>query len=364
MSSARSGKGRHNDAEAGSRDERNLLVTVIANVARELDPALIVVENVPAFLSRRVLHPQDGWPVSAANFLLSELSDRYEAFPFVCDMAEFGIPQSRKRTFVTLVRKDVPGLNWLRARSELPVPATTHGSGKRSFVTLSEALAKMNLPPLDASTKERANHGTHNGLHSVPVWDEKIYSMVAAIPPGSGRSAWQNVTCLGCGTEANHDAVICTRCHARLMRPIVQEKDGTLRLVKGFASSYRRMYPDKPAATITTASGHIGSDFTIHPTENRLLSPLECAEIQTFPRSFKWLNTLATYGVSTLREMIGEAVPPAFTYLHGKVLWSVLRRNAAVARAPSHVKQYLKARVKLQAVAAADERPIKGLASL
>lgn len=365
MSSARSGKGRHDDAEAGSRDDRNLLVTVIANVARELDPALIVVENVPAFLSRRVLHPQDGWPVSAANLLLAELSDRYEAFPFVCDMAEFGIPQSRKRTFVTLVRKDVAGLAWLRGRKELPVPAITHGPGKKAFVTLSDALRKMALPSLDASSKDTAKHPSFNGLHSVPVWDPKTYRMVAAIPPGTGRSAWLNFACPSCGAEAAHDdAVECAVCQELLLRPIVKEKDGTLRLVRGFQSSYRRMYPDRPAATITTASGHVGSDFTIHPSENRLLSPLECADIQTFPRGFKWLNTLSQHGVSVLREMIGEAVPPAFTYLHGRVLWSVLRREKSVPRASADVKQHIRARGKLQVVALADKRPIKGLASL
>jgi DNA (cytosine-5)-methyltransferase 1 len=87
------------------------------------------------------------------------------------------------------------------------------------------------------------------------------------------------------------------------------------------------MHLDRPAATITTASGHIGSDYTIHPTENRLLSIYECALLQTFPKSFAWGDALEKYGHTNVREMIGEAVPPAFTRLHGEVLRGILRED-------------------------------------
>src|SRR5204863_3887466 len=110
-----------------------------------------------------------------------------------------------------------------------------------------------------------------------------------------------------------------------LARPVVQEADGGYRFVNGFrTSSYTRMCPDLPAATITTASGFIGSDKTIHPWENRVLSPRECAYLQTFPASFRWGDTLTRYGQSNVRRMIGEAVPPRFTRAHGRVLRALL----------------------------------------
>ncbi|MGI8624579.1 MAG: DNA cytosine methyltransferase, partial [Solirubrobacteraceae bacterium] len=56
MSTARGGRGSEEDADAGSRDHRNLLVEVIAEVARELAPRVIVVGNVPAFFRRSVRH--------------------------------------------------------------------------------------------------------------------------------------------------------------------------------------------------------------------------------------------------------------------------------------------------------------------
>lgn len=84
------------------------------------------------------------------------------------------------------------------------------------------------------------------------------------------------------------------------------------------------MLPTQPASTITTASGHVGSDFTIHPWENRLLSELECAELQTIPRSFQWGEARNKHGSTFIREMIGEAVPPHFTERHGRVLRKLL----------------------------------------
>ena len=102
MSSARSGKGSHDDAAAGSKDERNLLVTVVANVALELKPSLLVVENVPAFFTRKVHHPKDKKPVSAANYLITALADDYVAFPLVTDLCDFGVPQSRNPSFARI----------------------------------------------------------------------------------------------------------------------------------------------------------------------------------------------------------------------------------------------------------------------
>ncbi len=350
MSSARSGKGSHDDAEAGSKDERNLLVTVIANVALELMPSLIVVENVPAFFTRKVNDPDDKMPVSAANYLITSLAKCYVTFPLIADLSNFGVPQSRNRAFLTFLRRDLPGLKKLFRINRAPYPRATHASdvGNATPVSLAKALKTFGLPDLDAATPAAAQAVEYGGFHAVPVWNERTYAMVAAIPGGSGRSAWDNDTCRYCGlVDARPETVTCPKCLQPLLRPIVQNADGTYRLVRGFKSSYRRMYPDRPAATITTASGHIGSDYTIHPTQNRLLSLLECSLLQTFPRDFKWGDALKKLGHTNVREMIGEAVPPAFTKLHGEVLHGILTLDWS--RAP---------------MALSDERIIKGWTKL
>ena len=199
-------------------------------------------------------------------------------------------------------------------------------------ITLKEALAEMNLPALDAAAPESASSRIGNGLHAVPVWQDHRYDMVAAIPRHSGGSAWENDRCKSCGRVSVDDGdAECPKCGAPLLRPVVRKPRGGYRLITGFRSStYSRMHSDRPAATITTASGHVGSNHTIHPFQNRVLSMLECALLQTFPRRFKWGDALRRWGHTNVREMIGEAVPPLFTRAHGHVLRAILEGRLRV----------------------------------
>jgi DNA (cytosine-5)-methyltransferase 1 len=326
MSSARSDRGLANDPDAGIKDHRNLLVSVIANVAAELSPSLIVVENVQEFLSRKIRDPRSGVGISAARLLTENLASDYAVFPFLTDLADFAIPQFRKRAFLTFVRKDLSTLSKVISRKLAPYPIPTSAPEyDGSQITVRAALESFGLPSLDAKTAESAQTRIGRGLHSVPVWPDHRYPMVAAIPPHSGRSAWENKVCEKCGkVEVEDESAQCPRCSGPLLRPVVRVRRG-FRLVNGFrTSTYKRMQSDAPSATITTATGHIGSNHTIHPYENRLLSPLECALLQTFPKRFKWGNALARYGHTNVRQMIGEAVPPHFTYLHGRTLRRLL----------------------------------------
>lgn len=326
MSSARSRRGHESDADAGSRDARNLLVEVIAQVADEVQPRIVVVENVPAFLSRLVKDPATGEPVSAAALLIRLLESHYRAFPFVTDLADYGVPQRRVRAFLTFIRLDEPSLELLEETGAAPYPCPAARPGASTPKSLGEALAELDAKALDAVSTAQARDES-NPMHAVPVWgDNRQYRMVAAIPPGSGGRAWQNPLCEECGeVDVGSEDAVCPICSAPLLRPVVKESDGSYRLVKGFRnSSYARMSPDAPAATITTASGHVGSDLTIHPFENRLLSPYECAYLQTFPDDFDWGTALERWGPTFVRTIIGEAVPPKFTELHGRALARLL----------------------------------------
>lgn len=353
MSSARSGRGRANDPDAGSRDDRNLLVQVIAQVAHALRPRIVVVENVPAFLGRVVRHPRTGVPVSAAVLLARSLRQRYQLSPLLADLADFGIPQTRRRAFLCFVRRDEAGGQALSRKGRAPFPRPTHAPELgREQVTLRCALRELAAGPLDAGSEAKA--GT--GMHAVPVWDPERYEMVATIPVDSGAGAWDNDRCLRCGESASADRAACERCESRLPRPVVQEADGRLRLVRGFrTSSYTRMHADRPAATITTASGHMGSDRTLHPTENRVLSPRECAHLQTFPAGFEWGGSLEEWGATNVRAMIGEAVPPSFTERHGEVLAGLLTGQSRRAAVSASDQRVTRAKYKL-AVAEADAR--------
>src|SRR5215213_659042 len=126
MSSARSGRGRADDPDAGSRDERNLLVQVIAKVVHSLQPRVVVVENVPAFLSRVVRHPSTNSPVSAAVLLSRSLRQHYHLSPLLTDLADYGVPQRRRRSFLCFVRREEPGMADLIQRGRLAFPRASH----------------------------------------------------------------------------------------------------------------------------------------------------------------------------------------------------------------------------------------------
>lgn len=325
MSTARRDRGPDDDIDAGARDGRNLLVVPIARVAEALAPRVIVVENVPPFLTRQVPHPKTSEGVSAARLLVALLEGEYEVFPLLVDLADYGVPQNRKRAFLTFIRRDEPCLTRLSEEGLTPYPKPTHA---REYggepVSLRKALAELGVKPLDAKSSKAASSG--NALHSVPVWPGRLYQMVAAIPRNSGASAWENQECLDCGdVDIEPDDAECPECGHPLPRPVVQE-GGSWRLVKGYrSSSYRRMDPTRPATTVTTANGRVGSSSTIHPWENRVLSAVECAHIQTLPHDFKWGEfPLETIGVNEIRAMIGEAVPPRFTEAHGAAICACL----------------------------------------
>lgn len=320
MSSARSGRGKENDAAAGSRDARNLLVEVVVEAVDALKPRSVVVENVPAFLTRCVEDPRTQQPISAARLLSERLDDRYELSAVVLNLADFGVPQSRKRSFLTFIDRSEPGLVSLHARGLAPFPAA-HAEA----IHLQAALGQMGLPELDAGAEAGARD-PDRPLHAVPVWSAERYGMVAAIPTGRAATAWANIRCPVCGdVDPTEDDATCPQCAGPLLRPVVRERDGRYRLINGFRrSSYARMDPTRPAATVTTASGRIGSDNTLHPFENRVLSILECQLLQTIPSDFRWGDALETKGHTGVRQMIGEAVPPAFTRQHGRVLRAVL----------------------------------------
>ena len=56
-----------------------------------------------------------------------------------------------------------------------------------------------------------------------------------------------------------------------------------------------------------------------------MLSARECGDLQTVPRWYAWNKALEQKQRYLIRNLIGEALPPYFTYLHGKTLAALLQ---------------------------------------
>ncbi|MBL6927391.1 MAG: DNA cytosine methyltransferase, partial [Acidimicrobiia bacterium] len=82
-------------------------------------------------------------------------------------------------------------------------------------------------------------------------------------------------------------------------------KEGTT-----YVAVYGRMYPDRPAPTLTTGFLTPGRGRFVHPLRRRVLTPAEAARLQGFPDTYRWrLPGEQTPTSSLLTKWIGDAVP-------------------------------------------------------
>ena len=335
MSSSNPSRGKRQTPRAKALEEKNRLLLEVIPIARMLKPRIIVIENVRQVLTLEVEHNErKGTTVEVLKACLPE----YVVFPIAVNVADFGVPQVRKRALVIAVHKDEKCGESLVSQSRLPLPNATHGeqtlNGLRPWNSIQEWLEGMDYEVLDARSEETAR-GSH-ALHFVPSYGPDRYRQISEIPPYSGLSAYDNHKCPTCGQQdVDVELILCPACGSLMYNRPYVERDGRPSLVRGFKSSYRRMNPRRPSYTITTNSSHIGSDFKIHPWENRVLSILECADLQTVPRHYNWSRALRNRTSYLIRNLIGEAFPTYFTYLHGKVLAELLSSSSSVV-SPNH----------------------------
>ena len=329
MSSSNPSRGKRSTPKAALQESKNRLLLEIVPIALALKPRVIVCENVRQILTLHVC--AGGLDVRLIDGLRTGLPE-YEFYETVIDVADYGIPQHRLRAVVVGVHQNEPWLVKMRERGRVPWPKRTHGQTgqkRRLWITLRQWFRAMRYPSLSAQSPELAKNG--HPLHFVPHYDAHRFGLLEDIPAHSAQSAYQNKTCRACGFRTVPDGMaVCPQCHEPMWnRPIVKNRKGA-RLIKGFASSYRRMRSDEPAPTVTTNSSHVGSDNKIHPWEPRVLSVLEAADLQTVPRFYDWSPALDARKSYLVRNVIGEALPTYFTYLHGCILARLLRGDDSV----------------------------------
>lgn len=328
MSSSNPSRGKVSEPDGKGRNERNLLLLAAVPVIRQLRPMCVVAENVPQALVRTVQLPSRHSPQKLVEAFFKRLKG-YRAFAGMVQMADYGVPQVRRRSVLVLLSEELPVVEKLDAGTLLPWPRPTHSDNGdedlSNWVPLKEWLTRRAYRFLDSRSRESARD-KEDPLHFVPHYEDERYEWVSHIPPDSGRSAYENDTCPSCSQRGvGLGAIRCPTCgEVMANRPYVKARNGNVRLVRGFRSSYRRMYPDRPAPTVTTASSHLGSDYKIHPWENRVMSIRECIELQTVPKAYSWEWALGKGYHYLIRQAVGEAIPPWFTYLHGSVLKRLL----------------------------------------
>ena len=326
---SRNGRGKLlNGIRAGLKpefDERNSLALEAVAIALELQPRLIVFENVPE-MEYTLIQDSDGNVRDLLEIISQRLSPTYCGRWEVVEFADYGVPQRRQRLITVFSRVEPVKSDCEAGRSVLP--ERTHSVSPTMFtkawVSVDEAL--QGVPSIDARKKEDAEHPTIP-YHRVPTLDEQKYFWVRNTPPGKGAFDNQCVN-PACGFQGNgahgaqHDdnginrankntPVRCAKCGELLPRPWVVE-DGEHRLMSGFTSAYKRMRGDLPASALTRNLSYACSDQKLHPREHRVLSLHEAFILHTVADyAFEWQRSDGKkLSDKTIREIIGESIPP------------------------------------------------------
>ncbi len=254
-------------------DRRPRLVERIAEFAEVLQPAAVVVENVPQV--------ERSWHFRRLVRRLR--SAGYGVWHDVVNAAEFGVPQRRRRLVLIALRGvddgDVPQL----VGTADPV---RHLAATK---TVRQALAEV------ATVKNDPLHGIRREYPS------SVLKRIKAIPKDGG--GWKQLP---------KDLQL--ECHKNL------EKSGA-------SSSYGRMRWDDLAPTLTTRCTTPACGRFTHPVEDRAITLREAATLQTFPLRYQFEG-----GTMTIQTQIGNAVPPRLAEAIGLLVDDAIRRLSLLRR--------------------------------
>ncbi len=303
-------------------DARNRLILPTLELARRLQPEIVLFENVPEMKDTIILD-ENGVAVPIIDHVADRLGPAYEGVAEIVEFADYGVPQCRQR-LITVFSRNQRMRRWLSNVGSF-LPPRTHSpngrNGTKRWVSVQDAIG--HLPPLDAGHPALASSDIP--YHRVPLLDAEKYWWIKHTRPE--RSAFDN-QCVECGHVGNpwhrsgrddsginraslETPLYCERCSSLLPRPCV-ERGGKRSIMRGFTSAYKRMSADRPASALTRNLSYACSDNKLHPTQHRVLSLQEAFVLHTISMyEYNWsLASGKRASDKLIREVIGESIPP------------------------------------------------------
>ncbi|MFC6756763.1 MULTISPECIES: DNA cytosine methyltransferase [Haloarcula] len=235
----------------------------VKKIVEYVEPDVVVTENVLQVRNDSVYEEFIEFLEDSGYFVNSDENKKVYC-------PEYGIPQKRKR-WVVMASKVGP--------ISLPDPMYEDES---EYPTAREAIG--HLPSLQAGE----THPDHD-LHRSRTLSKKNLERIENIEPGEDWRVWEER-----GLEH-----LLADCHKKASG-------------RSYKAPYSRMRPDEPAPTITTQFYNYGSGRFGHydTDQNRAISLLEGALLQTFPEDYDFYDEWDDVGVKNLGRLIGNAVPP------------------------------------------------------
>jgi DNA (cytosine-5)-methyltransferase 1 len=251
--------------EKDEKERRNRLLLQVARIVHEMQPAYLLLENVPGLLKPGPA--LDLWNLFTARLRLLG----YVPTQAVLDAADYGVPQRRKRLLCIARHHTAPVV-------DLPTPTHRNLIGAppleedrlQQWRTVRDQIGS--LPQLAAGEGSK-----DDPLHRAPSHSAEILERIRAVKePGSSRASLPEHLRLRCHHEHH-----------------------------GHTDVYGRMWWDRPAPTITGGCNKPSKGRFIHPDQDRAITLREAALLQAFPADAQFKGT--NDGIAA---QIGNAVPP------------------------------------------------------
>ncbi len=255
------------------KDPRNGLVLEMARIIEEIKPRMVMMENVPglAMKGKRILN----------KFIRKLESLGYIVQKGVLQMADYGVPQSRRRLVL------LAGMGF-----GISMPKATHvrnGNKKnklKPWVPISRVISKTGRP-MKFSCASRDKGPESYNWHVVGDLKDVSRQRLKAMQEGADRRALP-----------------------KHLRPDCHRDDN-----EGFTNVYGRMRWNDVSPTITSGCTRPCMGRFGHPDKLRTISVREAALIQTFPKNYKIKTKFMDYAC----DIVGNALPPKFARAAGEI---------------------------------------------
>jgi DNA (cytosine-5)-methyltransferase 1 len=234
------------------QDDKWSLLRNFSDLVSETRPDVVSMENVPQVVHHPVFD----------EFVGNLRRDGYTVSQYIVYCPDYGIPQRRRR--MVLFASKFGRVELLRK---------THSAG--NYRTLRNAI--YNLRPIEAGEVD-----SQDPLHRSQNLSPLNLTRIRSTPEGGAWQTW--------------DESLKLNCHKR--------EQGV-----SFRAVYGRMRWDRPASTITTEFGKLGSGRFGHPEQDRAMSIREAAVLQTFPKYYRLFHKKSDITFDTMFRHIGNAVP-------------------------------------------------------
>lgn len=298
--------GRIRDPHGMRDDYRNYLFESYIRILEHFKPNFFVFENVVGMLSAA----PDGTPIvekirksfiEAGYLVINDFKDA------LYDVADFGIPQHRKRIIILGVKRTSFGDTSEKILNEFYqdlLPLAQKQSAKR---TVRDAIGDLpSIYPIKEAIKVRGKKYSHAPIQSESVMNHE---------PRYHSKRDQDVFRLLCkDIETKTFKYISTESLKELYTKVTGKKSNI--------HKYYVLRWDEPSNTIPA---HLYKDGMrhIHPDSKqaRSITVREAARLQTFTDDFEFLGpTMAQY------KMIGNAVPSDFAKIISEALYKILTK--------------------------------------